>query len=96
MISAVKDYYENSNSNVHRAIHSLSAEATSLYEKAHDVVGDFIKAESYEEICFTRNATESLNLVANDAAGKLKKGDEIVLTQMEHHSNIVPWLNVRK
>ena len=96
VISAVKDYYESSNSNVHRAVHSLAAEATDIYERAHDEVAGFINAQSFEEVCFTRNATESLNLVANDAAGKIGKGDEIVLTQMEHHSNLVPWLNVAK
>ena len=96
VIEAVKDYYENCNSNVHRAVHTLSAEATNLYEKAHDITADFIKAQNYEEVCFTKNATESLNLVANDSARKLRKGDEIVLTQMEHHSNLVPWFNAAK
>ena len=96
VISALKEYYENCNSNVHRAVHTLSAEATSLYEEAHEITADFINAHSYEEVCFTKNTTEALNLVANDSARKLKKGDEIVLTQMEHHSNLVPWFNAAK
>lgn len=95
VIRAMNDYYENYNSNVHRAVHLLSQEATHAYDEAHTKVGAFIGAKM-EEIVFTKNTTESINIVANAAARKLKKGDEIILTQMEHHSNIVPWQQAAK
>ncbi len=96
VIEAIKDYYENHNSNVHRAVHTLSSEATDAYEEAHEKAAAFINAESYEEIAFTKNTTESLNIVANHFARTLRKGDEILLSRMEHHSNLVPWLNAAK
>ena len=96
VIDAVKDYYENYNSNIHRGVHTLSAEATEAYESAHDKAADFINADNQEEIVFTKNTTESLNIVANSFRTTLRKGDEIVLTRMEHHSNLVPWLNAAK
>ena len=96
VIEAITDYYENYNSNVHRAVHKLSEEATVAYDEAHEKTAEFINAESYEEIVFTKNTTESLNIVANHFSKKLGKDDEIVLSQMEHHSNLVPWLNVAK
>ena len=96
VIQAISGYYENYNSNVHRAVHKLSQEATQAYDDAHEKVAEFIGAEGMEELAFTKNTTESINIVANSLSGKLKKGDEIVLTQMEHHSNIVPWQQAAK
>ncbi|MBI2549716.1 cysteine desulfurase [Candidatus Woesearchaeota archaeon] len=96
VIQAMNDYYENYNSNVHRAVHRLSQEATTAYDEAHEKVAKFIAAAGMEEVIFTKNTTESLNLAANSLSQQLKKGDEIVLTQMEHHSNIVPWQQAAK
>ena len=96
VIRAMNDHYEGYNSNVHRAVHRLSQEATEAYDDAHDKVADFIGAAGMEEIVFTKNATESINIVANSLSRQLKKGDEILLTQMEHHSNIVPWQQAAK
>ncbi|MBI2143256.1 cysteine desulfurase [Candidatus Woesearchaeota archaeon] len=96
VIRAMNDYYESYNSNVHRAVHRLSQEATHAYDEAHEKVAEFIGAKGVEEVIFTKNATESINIVANSLARQLKKGDEIVLTQMEHHSNIVPWQQAAK
>lgn len=91
VIEAMKEFYERSNANIHRAIHLLSQEATELYEKAHEEVAKFINAESYEEVVFTKNATEAINLVAYSWGLKLNPEDEVVVTLMEHHSNLVPW-----
>ena len=92
VIQSLVDYYEGYNSNVHRGVHALSMEATDRFEEARQKVARFIKAESPESIIWTRNTTESINLVANTWANDhIKAGDEIVLTQMEHHSNLVPW-----
>ncbi len=98
VIQAMNDYYEAYNSNVHRAVHRLSQEATAAYDDAHEKVVDFIGAEGMEEVVFTKNTTESINIVANSLPQllKLQKNDEIVLTQMEHHSNIVPWQQAAK
>ncbi|MBI2137580.1 cysteine desulfurase [Candidatus Woesearchaeota archaeon] len=96
VIDAISDYYRFHNSNVHRAVHTLSAEATEIYDSSHEKTADFIGAERLEEVVFTKNTTESINIVANHFSGVLKKGDEILLTQMEHHSNLVPWLNAAK
>ena len=95
VIQSLVDYYEGYNSNVHRGVHALSMEATDRFEEARQKVARFIKAESPESIIWTRNTTESINLVANTWANDhVKAGDEIVLTQMEHHSNLVPWQKV--
>lgn len=92
VIDAIKDYYENHNANVHRAVHTLSQEATELYESAHEEVARFINAKGMEETVFVRGTTEAINLVAYAwGLHNLKKGDEIVVSLMEHHSNIVPW-----
>ncbi len=92
VIEAVKEFYEKSNANVHRAVHTLSQEATQLYEEAHGEVAKFINAESLEEIVFVRGATEAINFVAYSwGLYKMKSGDEVLVTLMEHHSNIVPW-----
>lgn len=95
VLKTMKKYYETTNANIHRGVYKISEEATRQYEEAHAVVGKFINA-SAEEIVFTRNATESLNLLAYSLCSSLKAGDEILLTQMEHHSNIVPWQQLAK
>ena len=91
VIKALTDYYENYNANIHRAIHKLSEIATEKYEETRVSSAQLINASSPKEIIFTKNATESLNLLAYSLGSTIKKGDEIVLTIMEHHSNIVPW-----
>jgi len=92
VIEALKNYYFFSNANVHRGAHQLSSKATQAFEAARETTAKFINASSAKEIIFTRNATEAINLVAK-SWGKigLKEGDEILLSIMEHHSNIVPW-----
>jgi len=92
VIDAIKNFYENHNANVHRAVYTLSQEASELYEKAHEEVADFINANGMEEIVFVRGTTEAINLVAYAwGLRNLKKGDEVIVSLMEHHSNIVPW-----
>jgi cysteine desulfurase/selenocysteine lyase len=92
VIAAEAEYYEQSNANIHRGIHTLSEEATKKYEGARDKIAQFIGAGSPESVIFTRNATEAINLVAWSWGRKfLKRGDEILLTALEHHSNLVPW-----
>ncbi len=92
VIRAVDNYYENENANPHRGAYKLSIKATEVYDEARKKVADFINAQSSEEIVFTRNATESLNLLAYSyGIENLKKDDKIVLSIMEHHSNLVPW-----
>lgn len=92
VIDALVDYYSNYNANIHRGIHSLAEEATAAYEATRDTVQNFIHATHREEIIFTRGVTESINLVAYTwARTNLKAGDEIIISGMEHHSNIVPW-----
>jgi cysteine desulfurase/selenocysteine lyase len=92
VIAAVDDYYVNHNANISRAVHTLGAEATALYEGTRDKVARWINAPSRDEVVFTRGTTESINLVAYSwALPRLKPGDAIVLTTMEHHANIVPW-----
>lgn len=96
VIDAMSNYYEKSNANVHRGVYTLAEEATEAYEAAHRKVADFIGA-SADEIVFTRNATEAINLVAYAwGLANLKAGDEILVTRMEHHSNLVPWQFVAK
>lgn len=91
VIQALKDYYEQTNANVYRSVHTLSGKATQEYEAARAKVRDFIHAEFSEEIIFTSGTTESINMLARMLAKKLTENDEILLTYMEHHSNIVPW-----
>ena len=92
VIDAVRHYYEADNANVHRGVHALSERATVAYEHARDILRAFINARSVREVIFTRNATESINLVARAwGDANVKAGDEILITAMEHHSNIVPW-----
>lgn len=96
VIDAVKNYYESHNANVHRGVYSLGEEATQLYESARGKVAKFIGADK-NEVVFVRNATEAINVVARSwGAANVKKGDVIILTQMEHHSNIVPWQMLAK
>ena len=92
VLNAISDYYQNHNANVHRGIHTLSVEATEMYEAARKKVADFVGVKDSAEIIFVRNATEALNLIAY-SWGRLNisKGDEIVVTVAEHHSNFVPW-----
>jgi len=92
VIQALVDYYEQTNANIHRGLHTLAEEATTAYEDARAKVARFIGASGPDEILFTRNTTEALNLVAYTwAADTIREGDEIVISTMEHHSNIVPW-----
>jgi len=92
VIDALVDYYENYNANIHRAVHCLGEEATAAYEEARAKVAKFINAPSPESIIFTRNTTEAINLVAYTwGRANVREGDEILLTQMEHHSNLIPW-----
>ena len=92
VIDSLVNYYENFNANVHRGVHSLSMEATDMFEQARVKVSDFINAETSETLIWTRNASESLNIVAHSwARTHIGEGDEILLTPMEHHSNLVPW-----
>jgi cysteine desulfurase / selenocysteine lyase len=96
VINAIKEYYESYNANIHRAIHTLSEEATQKYEEAREKVRKFINARSDKEIIFVRNATEAINLVMYAwGLNNLKESDEIISTVMEHHSNIVPWQFLR-
>ena len=92
VINALRDYYQQYNANVHRGAHTLSAKATDAYEATRDKVAKFINAASRQEIVYTRNASEAINLVAYSwGMNNLHPGDEIILSVMEHHSNIVPW-----
>tara|TARA_R110002096_G_scaffold434673_3_gene657209 strand:- start:19199 stop:20461 length:1263 start_codon:yes stop_codon:yes gene_type:complete len=92
VIEALDTYYRESNSNIHRGVHTLSEKATAIYEKARGKVKDYINADSTKEIVFVRGATEAINLVAQSfGRSTLKAGDEIIITELEHHSNIVPW-----
>jgi len=92
VLQAMDKFYRYNNANIHRGVHTLAEEATAKYEQARQQVADFIHAKSASEIIFTRNATESINLVAYSwARANLKSGDVIILTEMEHHSNLVPW-----
>jgi cysteine desulfurase/selenocysteine lyase len=92
VIEAMNDFYRRSNANIHRGVHTLAEESTSLYEGARERIAKFINAASVRELIYTRNTTESINLVAYSwARANLKAGDLVVLTEMEHHSNLVPW-----
>ncbi len=96
MVEAMNRYYLEYNANIHRAIHTLGYESTVAYEDAHKKVARFINARSWREILFVRNATEALNLVAMTwGKANLRAGDEVVVSLMEHHSNIVPWQMLR-
>ncbi|MCQ6275612.1 cysteine desulfurase [Bacillus sp. V3B] len=97
VIEAVSDYYRQINSNVHRGVHTLGTRATDGYEGAREKVRKFIHAKSIEEVIFTRGTTTALNMVASSfGTANLREGDEIIITYMEHHSNIIPWQQVAK
>lgn len=91
VINAVSDYYTNTYSNVHRGVYKISEEATELYENSRKNISDFVHSQSPESLIFLRNTTEALNLLSYSLSHDLESGDEIILTKMEHHSNIVPW-----
>lgn len=91
VIDSLRDLYSKQVSNVHRGDHQLSLNMTEKYEKARQAVGDFLNASCPEEIVFTRGTTEGINFLAHSLGESLKEGDEILLTEMEHHSNLIPW-----
>jgi cysteine desulfurase / selenocysteine lyase len=92
VIEAMDSYYRRSNANIHRGVHMLAEEATAMYEGAREKIARFINAPSARQVIYTRNTTESINLVAYSwARANLKAGDLVILTEMEHHSNLVPW-----
>lgn len=92
VIDTVRHYYEQDNSNIHRGVHTLSERATAAYEASRETIRAFFNAKSTKEVVFTRGATESINLIASSWGGaNIGKGDEVLITHMEHHSNIVPW-----
>ena len=97
VIDSLSNYYRNYNSNIHRGVHTLAEKATQEFEETRSFVKDFINAKSENEIIFTRGATEGINLISSSyCRGFLKKGDEIIISEMEHHSNIVPWQMISK
>ena len=97
VLAAIQDFYNTYNANVHRGAHQLSTRATEAFEEARNITASFINAASSKEIVFTRNATEAINLVARTwGEANLEEGDEIMLTLMEHHSNLVPWQQLAK
>ena len=91
VIDAIAQYYSNDNANIHRGVHYLSQKATDKFEETRDTVQAFINANKSYEIIFTKGTTDSINLVANGYRSMLNKGDDIIISEMEHHSNIVPW-----
>ena len=97
VIDAIESYYKECNANPHRGAYSLSIEATEEYENARTKIAEFINAKHREEIIFSKNATESLNLIAYSyGMDNLKKDDKVVISIMEHHSNLVPWQKITK
>ncbi len=97
VVQAISDYYLNHNANVHRGVHTLAEEATQLYEDSRQKVAAFINAKDPSEIIFTKNSTEAINLVAYSwGLANLREGDEIITSEMEHHSNLVPWQMIAK
>ena len=96
VIDAISDYYSNYNANIHRSVHLLAEEATEAFEGVRSKLRRFVNARYEEELIFTRNATEALNIAANSTTSPLSCGDKIVVTEMEHHSNFVPWQQFAK
>jgi cysteine desulfurase/selenocysteine lyase len=97
VIDSISDYYENHNANIHRSVHLLAEEATESFEETRDRLKTFVNAKSREEVVFTKNATEALNIAAYCTFEKyVKPGDKVVVTEMEHHSNFVPWQQLAK
>ncbi|MFG1489512.1 cysteine desulfurase, partial [Oceanospirillum sp. HFRX-1_2] len=95
VIESMNAYYRELNSNIHRGVHYLSGEATDAYEQAREKVRQFINARSSKEVIFVRGTTEGINLVANTFGRQLEAGDEVIVSMMEHHANIVPWQILR-
>ena len=95
VIDSLVNYYENYNANIHSGVHKLAEEATAAYENVRPKVKNFLNVDYDSEVIFTRNTTESINLLAYALEGSLQEGDEILLSEMEHHSNIVPWYLLR-
>lgn len=91
VIDAIVDYYTTCNSNVHRGAHHLADEATRRYEGARDIIAEFINADSRNEVIWTSGTTEAINIITHGMAHRLKQGDEVVVTEMEHHANLVTW-----
>ncbi len=91
VIDAIKHYYEAENANIHRGVHHLSQVATEKYEEARGIIQNYINAEHSHEVIFTEGTTESINMVAHSFSKLMDEGDEIIISEMEHHSNIVPW-----
>src|SRR5690606_13718364 len=91
VINTIVDYYSTYNANIHRGVHPLSQEATDLYEQARKKIQAHFNAKFAHEIIFTSGTTHGINLVANGFSSLLKEGDEIIVSALEHHSNIVPW-----
>src|SRR3954470_14883998 len=91
VIDTMREHYERHNGNVSRSVHTLGTEATEAYEAARGLVAGFIGAASADEVVFTKNSTEAINLVAHAFGQRLGPGDEVVVSEMEHHSNLVPW-----
>ena len=91
VVNAIAQYYNTSHSNVHRGVHSLSQKATQLFEEAREAVRNYLNAESSDQIIFTKGCTDAINTVASGYERLLKKGDEVLISYLEHHSNIVPW-----
>lgn len=97
VLNTLRKYYDTHNANVHRGLHTLAEEATGIYEHARESVAEFIGGVDTREIIFTSGTTESINLVAYSwGLGNLKKGDRILLTEMEHHANLIPWIRIAK
>ena len=96
VINAIKDYYENDHSNVHRGVHTLSVRATEAYENARVKVTEFLNSPNNHQIIFTKGTTDSINLIATSITNLINENDEILITAMEHHSNIVPWQELCK
>ena len=98
VIDAISDYYRNYNSNIHRSVYTLGDESEKIYEGSKELVREFINANSHEEIIYTSGTTESMNFIARIIEQDVEDGDEIILTYMEHHANLVPWqqLAIRK
>ena len=96
VIKSIKQYYESDHSNVHRGVHSLSIRATEAYEQSRRVISNYINAKHEHEIILTKGTTESINLVAHSISSQIKENDEILISAMEHHSNIVPWQELCK
>ncbi|MEN0004037.1 MAG: cysteine desulfurase [Bacteroidota bacterium] len=94
VVQQMAQFYEKYNANVHRGVHYLAVQATSQYEGAREVVRQFLNARHSEEVIFTRGATESINLVAAGLQSELQPGDEVLITAMEHHANLIPWQQV--